>query len=427
MKNVCRSCIEDPAFNVLFDTEYFFEPPEGFEHHIPLKRFDCCSYCSNVARSNAIAVEDLANHILAEVGKEYHDPVHELPYDSEEGGYFGNVIDNPYDLFEEIDFGFKNSDLMQDVLDALAGEVWLCRRDSFTMTPSQRLSSGWSRFCKVIKHERRYTFSRAFDDEESEYHPDYLPTASVLAEIADNISTASLAKPLSTSQAIWRARVHSAAEVLGDARDIAAPPVEYARYANRMSPAGVSMFYGSDTIATAIAEVVGRQLLPENKAVTVASFKPASDLLVLDLADLPAIPSFFDERDSLRHALYFLNKFSQAVSQPIDKDGIDHIEYVPTQAFTEFVRYEITVFNENSIDGIRYKSAAGKDTCFAIFADHEACLPKTKSGLSTHGTLLNFKAETVQTLTSRDANHLAASATPKNSACSIRMTNSREE
>jgi hypothetical protein len=122
------------------------------------------------------------------------------------------------------------------------------------------------------------------------------------------------------------------------------------------------MFYGADSIATAVAEVVCHRPLADDKVVSVAAFSPARTMGILDLADLPDVPSFFDDRDTMRHSLYFLIRFSRDVSQPIAKDGSEHIDYVPTQAFAEFIRYEVKSAEGEAIDGIKFRSAIGRDT-----------------------------------------------------------------
>ena len=41
----------------------------------------------------------------------------------------------------------------------------------------------------------------------------------------------------------------------------------------------------------------------------------------------------------------FLHDFSKEVSRPIERDDRIHIEYLPTQAFTEYIRYR---FQDNN-------------------------------------------------------------------------------
>ncbi|MDB5763955.1 MAG: hypothetical protein JWQ21_2950 [Herminiimonas sp.] len=106
-----------------------------------------------------------------------------------------------------------------------------------------------------------------------------------------------------------------------------APPPEKAR-AGRMNPAGISYLYSALEASTAIAETASPPLVD----VVIAVYETAQPFAVLDLSELPARPSIFD--DAQRHnleGLLFLEKFVQEISQPVRKDGSEHIDYVPSQ------------------------------------------------------------------------------------------------
>jgi hypothetical protein len=62
------------------------------------------------------------------------------------------------------------------------------------------------------------------------------------------------------------------------------------------------------------------------------------------------------------------------LSKSIEKDGREHIEYVPTQIVTEFFRYPFSEDNKISIDGIIYPSSKniGKKAC-VLFFDSNKC------------------------------------------------------
>ena len=105
-----------------------------------------------------------------------------------------------------------------------------------------------------------------------------------------------------------------------------------------MSPAGIVMTYVSEDAATALAETADK---PGTYAV--GQFRALRDITILDLADLPPIPSLFEEiSDTLPYdphkALRFLHRLADDISRPIERDDRVHIEYVPTQVVTEFLR-----------------------------------------------------------------------------------------
>ncbi len=98
-------------------------------------------------------------------------------------------------------------------------------------------------------------------------------------------------------------------------------------------------------------------------------------ILKCALTNLPPIPSLFtDIPDSLEYSprpvLQFLHHVSWEMSQPVVRDGREHIEYVPTQAVTEFVRTRRRV--DGKVDGIKYPSAVGDGSVsYLLFAEQE--------------------------------------------------------
>ena len=77
----------------------------------------------------------------------------------------------------------------------------------------------------------------------------------------------------------------------------------------------------------------------------------------MDFVQLPPRPHFFDSQISIedRYRLLFLHSFVNDVSKKIERDGKEHVEYVPTQIVTEWVR--MLSLNGERVDGIRYPSA----------------------------------------------------------------------
>jgi len=146
------------------------------------------------------------------------------------------------------------------------------------------------------------------------------------------------------------------------------PPTDAAKQ-NRMSPAGIVMMYVSEDAGTALAEIVDREGI-----YAVGEFVIERDAIILDLAELPETPSiFYEVPDSMeydpRQHLIFLREVEEELSRPITRDDRVHVEYVPTQVVTEFLRTAATS-HKGPIDGIRYRSArrsGGKS--LVLFAD----------------------------------------------------------
>ena len=158
---------------------------------------------------------------------------------------------------------------------------------------------------------------------------------------------------------------------------------------NRFSQAGVSMFYGAPEEETAIGELnlkLGREY-------TYGLFETTQPLLILDLVNYVKPLGKFDPRwESQYHIAKFLEGFTKDVSKPIsDKDN----DYVPTQAFCDFVKNDgwdclsnlsssadlaslmsiipndptLTPLRYSKISGIRYTSSKNQKEAVVLFCN----------------------------------------------------------
>ena len=129
------------------------------------------------------------------------------------------------------------------------------------------------------------------------------------------------------------------------------------------------MLYASEDPETALRETVDKPGL-----YTVAEFTTERDATIIDFAKLPRIPSLFEPIPHLieydpRKLLIFMHTLRHEFSKPIIRDDRVHIEYVPTQVVTEYMRGMKTGENK-SIDGMRYGSARHKGgTSLVLFCD----------------------------------------------------------
>jgi RES domain len=87
----------------------------------------------------------------------------------------------------------------------------------------------------------------------------------------------------------------------------------------------------------------------------------------------------------------FLWSFARDLRKPVVLDGREHIEYVPTQVVTEYMRW----FPAAAIDGILYTSAQNGGTSCVIFCGPGGCADE---GSETDETILRFKAGSLQAL-----------------------------
>ena len=64
----------------------------------------------------------------------------------------------------------------------------------------------------------------------------------------------------------------------------------------------------------------------------------------------------------------FLRRFAEDIVLPIELDGREHIDYVPTQVFTEYLRY---AFPGDSPDGLVFSSARAQGRNYVLFCGPE--------------------------------------------------------
>ena len=171
-------------------------------------------------------------------------------------------------------------------------------------------------------------------------------------------------------------------------RQMGPPPAHCATQSNRMSPAGVPMFYGALEEATALAETASSR-----DRFAVATFETRRDLILLDLRKVPAMPSIFAAPSSERRAwAKFMRDFLEDFRKPIARNGGEHVEYVPTQVVTEYFR-TVAKCDGRSIDGILYASARREGaTAVVLFADTHAVADPQMDSESVAFEALEFGA-----------------------------------
>jgi RES domain-containing protein len=110
-----------------------------------------------------------------------------------------------------------------------------------------------------------------------------------------------------------------------------------------MSAAGIGVFYGALDMATAKAETMANFEPGDGRVLTGATWTNTRPLRVLDLSRLPEIPSFYAQVRYERDHLLFLSQFVESITQPVQHDGREHTEYVPSQIVTEYFRHRYNI------------------------------------------------------------------------------------
>lgn len=186
-----------------------------------------------------------------------------------------------------------------------------------------------------------------------------------------------LVRSLKTHTPIYRVRIAAKDVVLAGPKDLGPPSRDHAKLPNRMSPAGIVMFYGALDRETALVETFSPDIdegCRKNVNVWVARFETLRKLHVLDLSSLPCEPSIFDStRRHLRGTIPFLHEFVNDLKQPVMR-GDKNIDYIPTQIVAEYCRHQFRTTSGASLDGIFYPTSRhGLGTACVLFLDGHDC------------------------------------------------------
>ncbi len=336
---------------------------------------EICSYCGKkrIRKDIAAPVDAVIEHMLACISRRYGDAwANGASYDTEDGKWMTQTWDTNELLFDYVDLPNDHGTLRKDIANAFPDRTW-STHDPWSSTDAEILQWGWKSFVEAAKHRRRFFFTRKekkdendiFDDRES------LDPGQLLARFGGGCVHSGLIKTVPEGTVILRCRPRSRkSEKFAKARDLGPPPPAFARQ-NRMSPAGIPMFYGSDNKQTTLAEMPE---LPKHYAI--ATFETLRPLKVLDLTNVRD-PSIFGMSENADYDwLLFMNQFLIDFSSPIKRDDRIHIEYVPTQVITEYLR-DAKLGGKPPVEGIKYLSARKPGgICYVLFIDAFGVEPK---------------------------------------------------
>ncbi|MBW2066110.1 MAG: RES domain-containing protein [Deltaproteobacteria bacterium] len=297
------------------------------------KEIGDCDYCGS-QDVHIREVEEVGSFIMEGVLRYYEDAANQVSYISSEGGYqlptsdiheiisdeeaiFSGRLDDPTELLNDLVTNDGTPYVRKDPYGPPSGDPDEIRY--------------WENFCKVIKTQQRFTAFLSCGEEDPY---DYGLPSRFLFHLAETYMP-TLIDILPKGTTIFRARINKNNQDFQHI-DLTSPPSEYAKD-SRMSPAGISFFYGGMDHETCIHEV--RPDLAEN--VVVAEFETTQNLLVLDLAmKMEPRASIFNPEYNFFYEEYFkpfLFHFADEISKPLRRTD-NKIEYIPAQVFTEFIK-----------------------------------------------------------------------------------------
>lgn len=334
-KLVCPDCLEDGFLKQLIRS------------NATARR---CDYCrKQTRRRSAAPVEVIMPAVASALGYFYAEPTEAgVPYD---GGFVVEPTDTS-DALMRIPLDC-NADLFEDISKCFSNTAWISAASGHWASShrNQEWSWAWQAFADKVKHQSRHFFMLSSSGDEEAYRSEPLNVLGLVGAMAIKLGLI-LTIPAGTRLYRVREKVGNADWTTSE-EQLGAPPNILAS-AGRMNPAGISYLYTSTTQSGALAEVLRG---PPSRAV-VATFEVIASTTVLDLTRLPTLPSVFDEaKRSVREAILFLEDFVEDICQPVQKDGREHISYVPSQVVSEYFAQVFKTSDGLPLGGIVYPSA----------------------------------------------------------------------
>lgn len=331
-----------------------------------------CDYCGAEGEEvRAAPLERVVEFMLGQIDLEYASADEALPRDPEtKGRMFAEDEFDTRELLEghlELELPNDGGRLIDDIAGTLPEQDW-CLVNPLGTRDDEAIGNSWGAFKRVISHRRRFFFLQQPDPELS-HDLAWGEAAFSIPELLERIAAFAHDHGLLATMpagSVWvRCQGMADGDAAFGARRMGPPPYEFAALPNRMSPAGVPMFYGARTRETALAEVADA---PGRFAA--GTFETTRDALVLDLRAAPPVPSLFDVRFAKDRAVaMFMHAFVDDFRAPIDRKRRPHVDYLPTQVVTEYFRTMVTE-GGTPVEGVHYTSTRDGGDAVVIFAEN---------------------------------------------------------
>jgi len=327
--------------------------------HLTEPACDFCSRTSTTGEPIGVPMEIVAGVVMGAIRRIYERALDVL--------YFDDDFTARYDTSEAVDelIAYELDEEPLDVLkEILVEETWC--EDPSGLTQDIVLMTSWESLRRQVMHHQRFVFLTGLSENVvGGLHEQYMSAAALLESLGRGVDETGILRTLPAGTIFLRGRPmpSGTAPASVDASSLGSPPLAKAA-ANRMSPAGISMFYGSEDEATVLAEISAHHDGSPSDAV-IGSFRAMRELTIVDLTAIPP-ERIFDEQLDFR-VVRFLNHFARDLSRPVALDGSEHVEYVPTQVATEYLRYAL------GVDGIRFASSLTDGANVVLFVATTAC------------------------------------------------------
>ncbi|NTW38671.1 MAG: RES family NAD+ phosphorylase [Cellulomonadaceae bacterium] len=332
----------------------------------------------------AVALADLMEPVVDAI-RFLFEPATTLPWASEERTYVGPVRDDYY-VVERVCAGAIESSAFDQIIESMAASLHGDGWTSFgAPAQAEHLELGWENFAETAKHSSRFVYLGDPDQDRESPGTSMLAFLNQLRVYVDG--NLDLVVPLPQGSAVYRGRlVEGRGDVGSTAADLGPAPANRAA-ANRMSPAGISLMYASQDPQTAIAEIAAHG--PKPRAL-IGGFRTTRPLQVLDLTKAPNVPSIFDVSSREEYVMaQFLHDFVRTVTAPVIPDGREHVDYVPTQVVTEYLRWA----PKTPLDGIALPSAQSRNRAktYVFFFGPDDVIDAGTERQTTRSRFLNWE------------------------------------
>ena len=340
-KLLCLQCIHNDGIKTLIKKE---------------GNSEVCAYCNT--KQIALEIGKIIDHIHECILREFScfdEAAGEYGiWDGEDKEYINIDHDSSLsadEVLDELGLECMSEDIMHDIYKGLNDEWY--RIDEVDW--AKPISGGypkWKRFKSIIKNECRFFFKDYADEYENYIGPN--KPATVLEELSFYIDNFSLETSLDENTILYRSRVFSSnidSENFNK-ENLGPPSNESLKTSSRMSPDGIPVFYLAFDKNTAIKEIHSNY----QKILVVSRWRVKKRITFVDLTkifNLKPIDFFYKDEGLMRkfYGMDFLKSFSNNISKPIEKDEHKHIEYIPSQLVSEFIKFS------RKVDGIVYQSS----------------------------------------------------------------------
>jgi hypothetical protein len=314
-----------------------------------------CDFCET--RSRGVLVDgDAVRDVFLEAIEFYFDRAIDVLI-RDEGEFIGPQTDTIAAVADVGSAAFEESvsdTVLQRIADEIGDVVWT---DLASMGSTDGVEYNWSRFAELVKHRSRFFVAEADAGGRATLSNPFLNDVRAYAE-----KQMGLIRRVPPGSAFFRGRLAENPNSIARTASALGPAPTGRAAANRMSPAGISMFYASGDPETAVAEIAGHGI---HRYAVIGKFTNIRPLRVLDLTKAPREISPFDRsRRNGSVMARFLESFVRHVTAPVIPDERQHVEYAPTQVLTEYFRWA-----NKDLDGMAFPSAQTGRPTYVLFSD----------------------------------------------------------